>query len=44
MAVLVYVNTSKQIGDADHINLFANQDATEIWFEEAYPEESGIRL
>ena len=34
MTVLVYVNTSKQIGDSDHIKLFANQDAAETWFAE----------
>jgi hypothetical protein len=29
MTVLVYVNTSKQVGDADHIKVFANVDAAE---------------
>jgi hypothetical protein len=29
MTVFVYVNTSKQVGDADHIKVFANQDAAE---------------
>jgi hypothetical protein len=38
MTVLVYVNTSKQIGDADHIKVFANPDAAEKWFEENDPE------
>jgi hypothetical protein len=32
--VFVYVNTSKQLGDADHVKLFANVDAAEKWFEE----------
>jgi hypothetical protein len=27
MTVFVYVNTSKQVGDAEHIKVFANQDA-----------------
>jgi len=38
MTVLVYVNTSKQGGDKDHVKLFANLDATEKWFEENDPE------
>jgi hypothetical protein len=29
MTVFVYVNTSKQVGDADHIKVFANIDAAE---------------
>jgi hypothetical protein len=28
------VNTSKQVGDADHVKVFANLDAAETWFEE----------
>ena len=38
MTVLIYVNTCKQVGDRDHINVFANQDAAETWFEENDPE------
>ena len=34
MTVFVYVNTSKQVGDVDHITVFANLDAAEKWFEE----------
>jgi hypothetical protein len=29
MTVFVYVNTSKQVGDAEHIKVFANVDAAE---------------
>jgi len=29
MAVLVYVNTSKQVGDAEHIKVFTNVDAAD---------------
>jgi hypothetical protein len=29
MTVFVYVNTAKQVGDKDHIKVFANQDAAE---------------
>ena len=38
MTVFVYVNTSKQVGYADHIKVFASQDAAETWFEENDPE------
>ena len=38
MTVFVYVNTSKQVGDPEHIKLFANADAAETWFEENDPE------
>jgi hypothetical protein len=37
MTVFVYVNTSKQVGDAEHIKVFANLDAAETWFEENDP-------
>ena len=38
MKVLIYVNTSKQVGDVDHLKVFANEDAAETWFEENDPE------
>jgi hypothetical protein len=38
MTVLIYVNTSKQVGDPDHLKVFANPDAAETWFEENDPE------
>jgi hypothetical protein len=38
MTVLTYVNTSKQVGDVDHLKVFANANAAEIWFEENDPE------
>jgi hypothetical protein len=34
MTVLIHVNTSKQVGDPDHLKVFANADAAETWFEE----------
>jgi len=38
MTVFVYVNISKQVGDAEYIKVFANQDAAETRFEENDPE------
>jgi hypothetical protein len=34
MTVFVYVNTSKRIGDADYLKVFANEQAAERWFAE----------
>ena len=39
MTVFVYVNTSKPVGDADHVKVFATTDAAEKWFEENDPED-----
>ena len=38
MTVFIYVDTSKQVGDKDHLKVFANQDAAETWFQENDPE------
>ena len=38
MTVFVYVNTSKQVGDPEHIKVFADVDAAEKWVEENDPE------
>src|SRR3954452_13465929 len=38
MTVLIYVDSSKQVGDRDHLKVFANQDAAETWFQEHDPE------
>jgi hypothetical protein len=36
--VWVYVNTAKELGDVDHVKVFANEDAANKWFEENDPE------
>jgi hypothetical protein len=38
MKVLIYVNTSKEGGDVDHLKVFANEDAADAWFKENDPE------
>ena len=38
MTVFVYVTTSKQVGDPEHLKVFANADAAETWFPENDPE------
>jgi hypothetical protein len=32
MTVFLYVNTSKQVGDPEHIKVFPPTDAAEAWF------------
>jgi hypothetical protein len=36
--VWIYVDTSKQVGDAEHAKVFATTDAAEKWFGENDPE------
>jgi hypothetical protein len=36
MTVFVYVNTSKQVGDPEHLKVFATADAAAKWFEERF--------
>ena len=38
MTVLIYVDTSKQVGDKDHLQVFASEDAAETWLQENDPE------
>ena len=36
--VLVYVDTNKEVGDINHLKIFANEEAMEKWFTENDPE------
>jgi hypothetical protein len=38
MTVFIYVDTSKEVGDPDHLKVFANADAADTWLEENEPE------
>jgi hypothetical protein len=38
MTVLIYVDTSRQVGDQSQLKVFADQDAAEAWFLENDPE------
>ena len=38
MTVLIHVDRSKQVGDREHIKVFANADAAEAWFAANDPE------
>ena len=38
MTVLIYVDTRKQVGDPDHLKVFANDDAAQAWFKKHDPE------
>lgn len=37
MKVLIYVDTSKEVGDRDHLKVFANELAANRWFEDNDP-------
>jgi hypothetical protein len=36
--VWIYTDTSKQVGDRDHLKVFASSDAADEWFEQNDPE------
>ena len=36
MTVLIYVDTSKQVGDPDHLKVSADRKAAEAWFAERF--------
>ena len=36
--VWIYVDTSKQVGDPEHLKVFANQEIAQAWFDENDPE------
>lgn len=36
--VWIYVDTNKQVGDVDHLKVFATSDAADEWFKEHDPE------
>jgi hypothetical protein len=38
MTVFVYINTQKQVGDPEHIKVFATRDAADAWFADNDPE------
>jgi hypothetical protein len=38
MTVFIYVDTSKEVGDPDHLKVFANAVAADTWLEENEPE------
>jgi len=35
MTVWIYVDTSKQVGDKDHLKVFESEDAANAWFVSA---------
>jgi hypothetical protein len=38
MTAWIYVDTNKQVGDVDHLKVFASGDAAQAWFDEHDPE------
>jgi hypothetical protein len=39
----IYVDTSKEVGEVDHLKVFANEKAAERWFLENDPEGVAAR-
>jgi hypothetical protein len=37
-SVWIYVDTSKDVGDKDHLKVFANEAAADAWINENDPE------
>ena len=37
MTVWIYVDTSREVGDADHLKVFANEDVADAWFRDNEP-------
>ena len=37
MTVWIYINTAKEVGDVDHLKVFASGDAANAWFAEHDP-------
>jgi hypothetical protein len=38
MKVLIYVNTSAEVGDVGHLKVFPDDEAVDAWFKENDPE------
>jgi hypothetical protein len=38
MTVWVYVDTSRDVGDVEHLRVFATAEAADAWFKENDPE------
>ena len=38
MSVWVYVDTSREVGDVDHVTIFATAEDADAWFKENDPE------
>ena len=42
--VWIYVDTSKEVGDVDHLKVFATAELADEWFEENDPGRRRVRL
>jgi hypothetical protein len=43
MTVWIYTDTSKQVGDENHLKVFTSEDAANRWFAENDPEGVAFR-
>jgi hypothetical protein len=39
---VIYVDTNKDVGDLNHLQVFADEDAAETWFAKNDPEGAGF--
>jgi hypothetical protein len=37
MTVFIYVDTNKEVGDSDHLKVFANAEAADTWLKRTNP-------
>ena len=44
MTVWIYVDTSREVGDGDHLKVFANEDVADAWFRDNGPEGRSVRI
>jgi hypothetical protein len=44
IAVWIYINTAKEVGDVDHLKVFANEDAANAWFAEKRSGRCSVRI
>jgi hypothetical protein len=44
MTVWIYVDTSQQVGDKDHLKVFAIEVAAEIWIQGERPGRRCVRI
>jgi hypothetical protein len=42
MTVWIYADTTKEVGDKDHLKVFATEDAAEMWLQGHDPEGVAI--
>jgi hypothetical protein len=42
MTVWIYVDTGEEVGDRNHLKVFASEDTAETWLQENDPEDAAF--